>query len=198
MRPNIGLAGNMYAGKSTIADALTEYGYQRMSFAAPLKNVAALAYGPIDKSATYETVQSVAPRPPRTEPYAIEKSGRQILQEVGQAMKIVDRDFWLRCFSREAARYGDTPLVVDDLRFWFEMEHLIRLGWIIVGVNTPLPVRMERAERILGRRPTDAEMSHQSEIEVPKIISAADMVVSGNGDPYREAESILDAYRRSG
>ena len=191
MKPNIGLAGSMYAGKSTIASALTAHGYQPMSFANPLKNVAALAYGPIDKSANYMTTHRE-----QRGVYPI-KSGRQILQEVGQTLKAVDRDFWLRCFSREAARY-EGPLVVDDLRFWFEMEHLVSMGWVIVGVNTPLEVRMERAERIMGRRPTEAEMSHQSEIEVPRIIAAADLTVTGNGDPYAEAQRIIDAYKSSG
>jgi dephospho-CoA kinase len=190
MKPNIGLAGNMYAGKSTIADALTEHGYQRMSFAAPLKNVAALAYGTIDKTGEYDVMgRDGLPK---------QVTGRMILQGVGQAIKDVDRDFWIKCFLRDAERYDGSPLVVDDLRFMFEMEALRNAGWIIVGVNTPMNVRMERAERISGKRPSAEEMTHESEVEVPRILEVADFMVSGNGDPYAEAAAVLDSYKRSG
>lgn len=194
MKPNIGLAGNMYAGKSTIAAALTEYGYQRMSFAGPLKNVAALAYGTIDKSDTYETVK---PYGNTDTAFTVEKSGREILQGIGQAIKSVDRDFWIKCFLRDAQRYPGVPLVVDDLRFKFEMQALRDAGWFIVGVQTPLGERMARAEAISGRRPSEAEMTHESEVEVPAIMDTADWIVSGYGDPYEEAKAILDAYERS-
>lgn len=192
MKPNIALAGNMYAGKSTIADALTESGYQRMSFAAPLKNVAALAYGQIDKSATYEVIDTGKDGDEIGIPAT--KSGRQILQEVGQFMKHVDRDFWIKCFMREAARYEDTPLVVDDLRFLFEMRHLLDDNWFIVGVDTPEETRKLRARAISGRYPTEAEMNHESERDVQTIIKLADFVVTGTGDPYNNAAAILEAY----
>jgi dephospho-CoA kinase len=183
VKPNVALAGSMFAGKSTIADALTDYGYHRMSFAAPLKNVAALAYGTIDKSAMYDTTDR--------DGAASVKTGRQILQGVGQTIKDVDRDFWLRCFDLEAERYGDTPLVVDDMRFMFEMSWLTVDGWMIVGIDTPSAVRMDRAERIQGRRPSEAELTHESEIEVPRIIQAAHLVVDGTDDPYDNAAKIL-------
>lgn len=181
----------MYAGKSTIAEALVDMGYQRMAFAAPLKNVAALAYGTIDKSAMYDVVQAGFNEKEDPSYSHDRKSGRQILQEVGQALKFVDRDFWIKCFQREAKMYEGTPLVVDDLRFMFEMETLRQDGWFIVGVNTPLDVRMERAERLNGKRPSESELNHESEREVPEIIKAADYVVSGQGDPYVEVMQLM-------
>lgn len=187
--PNIALAGNMRAGKSTVADALTEYGYQRMSFAAPLKNVAALAFGTIDKAATYTVTSRNGDEH--------EVSGRQVLQQVGQTIKDFDRDFWIRCFLRDAERYVGTPLIVDDMRFVFEMDALRKAGWFIVGIDTPLAVRMERAIALTGRKPTHEELYHESEIEVPVVIRKADFTVSGTGDPYTNAQEILNAYGRS-
>jgi dephospho-CoA kinase len=185
-RPNIALAGGMYSGKSTIADALTEHGYQRMSFAAPLRNVAALAYGSIDKSADYETMGRDG------EPRLV--SGRQVLQGVGQSIKDFDRNFWLRCFDRDAERYAGIPLVVDDMRFLFERDWLKAKGWHIVGVDTDLPTRLERANQITGRMPTADELVHESEIEVPKVIAEADIIVDGTEDPYENAATILEDY----
>ena len=183
VKPNVALAGSMYAGKSTIADALTEYGYHRMSFAAPLKNVAALAYGEVVKSDTYTVTK-------RSGEHA-EVTGRQVLQGVGQTIKDFDRDFWLRCFDRDAARYRGIPLVVDDMRFLFEMEWLRVDGWFIVGVNTGDETRMDRAEKIAGRRPSEDELKHESEIEIPNVIARAHLVVNGTDDPYANAALII-------
>lgn len=189
MKPNIALAGNMYAGKSTIADALTEHGYQRMSFAGALKNVAALAYGPVDKTGTYEITT------PNGEKGEI--SGRQVLQRVGQSIKEHDRDFWIKCFLRDAERYEGTPLVVDDMRFVFEMQALKDAGWLIVGVDTNWQVRMERAMAISGRKPTYEELNHQSEVEIPSVIKASHVKISGTGDPYQNVAAIFEAYEHA-
>lgn len=182
---NVAIFGQMYAGKSTLASALVDAGYVRLSFAGPLKNVASMAYGNVEKGRDYEitnldgTTQRV--------------SGRAILQGVGQSIKSLDRDFWLRCFRRDIQRYLDQPLVVDDGRFIFERDALRELGFLIVGVETPFAERMARAEFISGRRPSDEELEHQSEREIPHILHEVDITVSGTGDAYSEARRILEA-----
>lgn len=189
MKPDLALAGGMFAGKSTIADALTEYGYVRMSFAAALKNVAALAYGTVDKSEYYETTS--------LDGDLRDLSGRQILQGVGQAIKQVDRNFWIRCFLRDAKRYGGAPLIVDDMRFIFEMEALRAEGWFIVGIDTHMTTRLDRAKKITGRLPSSDELGHESEVEIPKVIEDADLIVDGTADPYENAVRILEAWKSS-
>jgi hypothetical protein len=186
----------MYAGKSTIADGLADAGYQRMSFAAPLKNVAALAYGPINKTAEYETVAIGAWDVDETLlPYKVMKSGRQILQDVGQELKNVDRNFWLRCFFRDAENYLDYPLVVDDGRFMFEFRELKARGWLCVGILTPDTIRNQRAVALNGREPTPEERNHPSEVEVPHIIGQCDLQVDGTMDAYYNVRRILDLAR---
>jgi|WetSurMetagenome_2_1015567.scaffolds.fasta_scaffold809888_1 hypothetical protein len=179
---NVALFGQMASGKSAIAAALVDSGYIQMSFAQPLKNISELAYGKIDKSGEY-TVTSLD---------GIEQviSGREVLQRVGQAIKEHDRDFWLRCFFRAADNLLDQPIVVDDGRFAFERDALSRRGWLIVGIDTPKAVRMERYRMIYGRYPTDVEMSHQSEIELPDIIVNADIILDGTDDPYMNLRAI--------
>lgn len=183
---NVALFGQMYAGKSTIAVALTDAGYHRMSFAGPLKNVAALAYGTIDKTGDYVVTQNSEA--------AVQyyKSGREILQEVGQSLKDVDRDFWLKCFFRDAGNYLDQPLTVDDGRFMFEFEALKDKGWLSVGILTPDTVRWQRAVMLNGREPTPKEKNHASEVEVPKILERCDILVDGTADPYYNVKRILD------
>jgi dephospho-CoA kinase len=184
---NVAIFGQMAAGKSTIAAALVEAGYHRMSFAAPLKNVAALAYGKVGKSDTYRVTA--------LDGTVSEISGREVLQRVGQSIKAHDRDFWLQCFLRDSANYLDTALVVDDGRFLFERDALRAKGWLIVGVNTSHSVRMQRYETLYGRVPTEAEQNHQSEVEVPTIVQEADLILQGTDDPYWTAKKILDKAR---
>lgn len=195
---NIALFGHMGSGKTTIADALSRAGYQRISFAGPLKAVTELAYGKIDKGATYETMINLPDiNLDGGVPMVTLKSGRQLLQEVGQTIKDVDRDFWLKCFMRSAESFGDTPLVVDDGRFMFEFSRLRSSGWLTVGVNTHESVRIQRYESIYGRAPTDEELNHQSEVEVPKILNFCSLIVQGTDDPFDNARRILSVARET-
>lgn len=180
---NIALFGNMAAGKSAIASSLVDSGHIQLAFAGPLKAMAELAYGKIDKSGRY-TVTNL-------DGIDTTISGREILQRVGQSIKSHDRDFWLRCFFRSAKNYLDTPLVVDDGRFIFERDSLALRGWLIVGIDTPARVRRERYRTIYGRYPTEVELNHQSERELPEIVRNADIIVGGEDDPYMNVRSIM-------
>jgi hypothetical protein len=186
-RVNVALFGNMGAGKSTIADALTEHGYHRVSFAGPLRNVAALAYGEIDKGRTYFVMDPKCGKERKV-------TGRQILQGIGQAIKTFDRDFWLKCFIRDTQNYLDTPLVVDDGRFPFEFNALASRGWYTVGIATPDEVRFARIESIRGFAPTEEEKYHESEVEIPGIVTKCDLIVDGTADPYRNAREIIERF----
>ena len=190
---NVALFGHMGSGKTTLADTLSRAGYQRVSFAGPLKAVAELAYGKIDKGSEYATTINLPNI--MNEPMTSMKSGRQLLQEIGQTIKDVDRDFWMKCFFRTAESFGDAALVVDDGRFKFEFEELRKRGWLTVGINTHTSVRMQRYESIYGRTPSEEEMSHQSEIEVPEILNMCQIIVQGTDDPYDNARKILRVAR---
>jgi dephospho-CoA kinase len=187
---NIALFGHMAAGKSTIAAGLEDAGFTRMSFAAPLKNVAALAYGKIDKGEMYEVV----PKDSGAEKHLI--SGREILQGIGEVIKWVDRDFWMKCFMRDTARYETMPLIVDDGRFLFERDYLKATGWLIVGVEAPEEVRDSRYMTLHGRIPSQHEKEHESERDIPIIIAEADIVVDGTADAYENVSKILIAATR--
>ena len=173
----------MASGKSSIAQVLVDAGYTRISFAQPLKNVAELAYGPIDKSASY-SVTSLTGQPEFI-------SGREILQGVGQSVKTLDRDFWLRCFFRTANKLGDFPLVVDDGRFRFERDALREKGWLIVGLQVPEDVRKARYLSLYGRYPTDSELNHPSETEIPDILAFADYLFDGTRSALENGAEVL-------
>lgn len=175
MTENIAIVGRMYAGKTTLAEQLVkDHGYSRRAMAGPLKALSELAYGEvIAKDKDYPTIDLWTG-------VEVNKSGREILQGVGQALKVVDRDIWLKCFINDTTRANEEPYVVDDVRFAFEANYLRSQGWVIVKVDTPRETRIKRAEKLNGRRPTDKELNHESEAEVDSI--RPDIVVPGDMD----------------
>lgn len=173
--PNIAIVGRMYAGKTTLATELVnQFGYTRVAMAGPLKQLALLAYGEdIVKDKDYPVVL-------RHDGRHTTKTGREILQGIGQAIKDVDRDIWLKMFINDTTRMGRFPYVVDDVRFDFEANYLREQGWTIVKVDTPDKVRMKRAASSTGRVPTHGELTHESEIGIDLI--KTDLVVPGDMD----------------
>lgn len=184
---NIAIVGKMHAGKTTLANELVRsHGYNRVSMAGPLKALAQFAYGEIvEKDKEYETID-------RETGDAVFKSGRVIYQQIGQSLKYVDRDIWLKMFINDTKDMFDKgtayAFVVDDVRFVFEAERLRADGWVIVKVNTPEDVRIDRAIRLMGRAPTLEELNHESEAEVDDI--APDIVMGGTVSLDRIPEQI--------
>lgn len=172
MSRNVAIVGRMYAGKTTLAQGLVDsHGYTRVAMAGPLKALAHLAYGEvIEKDKEYATTSLV-------DGSVSFKSGRVIYQEIGQSLKVVDRDIWLKCFITDTASMGRQPYVVDDVRFVFEAEYLREQGWYIIKVETPADTRIERAKTLNGRAPSVAELNHESESEVDDI--SVDAVYDG-------------------
>ncbi len=179
---NIAIVGRMYAGKTTLAMSLVDnYAYTRVAMAGPLKALAHLAYGEVvEKDKEYATTSM--------DDGSVEyKSGRSIYQQIGQTLKQVDRDIWLKCFINDTTQMGREPYVVDDVRFVFEAEYLRDQGWYIVKVSTPGHFRVERAVKLNGKPPTMAEMDHESEREVDDI--AYDYLYDGS-KPIEQVRAV--------
>jgi dephospho-CoA kinase len=170
---NIAIVGKMYAGKTTLANELVEaHDYTRVAMAGPLKLLSQLAYGEIvEKDREYATTD-------RETGEVVFKTGRVVLQQVGQSLKDVDRDIWLKIFINDTTNMDRAPYVVDDVRFKFEADYLAEQGWKIVTVLTSDEERIRRAVALTGRAPTQAELTHESETEVGSI--KADAYVDGS------------------
>lgn len=185
-RPNIALVGRMASGKTTLATLLElRYEYKRISHADGIKMLANFAYGPLDKAQQYAVTDK------KGDSQLL--SGRQILQQIGQTVKQVDRDFWVRTTLRRAAE-TEGPTVNDDTRFTFEADALREAGFVIVRVDTPDEVRFQRYETIYGRRPTDHELNHESEREIDEI--EAELTISGTIEPWEATKQLMDAMRQ--
>lgn len=115
---SLAILGPQGSGKSTIAALFVEHrGYQRHGIADSIKHIAAMAYYELGKN---ETI--TVPR------YFGETTltGRELLQDIGAALRSVDNHFWLRVWRRDYAElqrlgYG---VVVDDVRLDAEVKYL--------------------------------------------------------------------------
>lgn len=182
MTANVALFGKFCAGKTTLAEALVELGYTRVSMAANMKQMVLDVYGTLDKSQSVEVTRRDGQR--------TSISIREALQGLGETVKDVDRDLWLKWFLADS-QFITKPQVMDDARLRFEAEALRSRGWMLVKVDTPTGVRLQRYFDLYGRQPSHSEMNHPTETESETI--EYDLVVDGMTSPALVAEAILVA-----
>lgn len=169
---DVAIVGQFCAGKTTLADYLVDHhGYTRVSFAGRLKEIAATVYNqdtPIPKDAWFNGFRQ---NTDLNGPYIRNLSGRQLLQQLGQAVKQLDELFWVKWLLRDMDEgvYGAGPFVTDDCRFDFEADALRERGFDVVKIETPERERFDRYQRLYGRFPNPEELGHPSETEVVNI-----------------------------
>ena len=185
MSRNIAIFGRFCAGKTTLATELADsYGYVPVSMAANMKWIVKQVYGTIDKSEQVNVITQDGD--------VREITIRQALQGVGERMKEIDRDFWLKWFLSDCeAIPPDYPLVMDDARMLFEADVLRERGWLLVRLTVPEGVRAERHLKLYGRYPTDIEKNHPTETQVDGITPDIDL---DGTRPAEELADILVAY----
>lgn len=175
---NLAIVGGFAAGKTTLSEGLVQQGYTRVSFARYLKEIASRIYNEgvqLDKVGEYSVTSLNG--------LTGTLSGREILQQLGQAVKALDRDFWIKSLMADLdnGNYGDGPFVTDDCRFPYEADALRNSGFMIVKLDVGLDVRIQRYEQTYGRKPTPEELVHPSEIELVDIVP--DFRLDGTMEP---------------
>ena len=156
---SIALLGPQGSGKSTIAALFEEHrGYQRHGIADAIKHVANLAYPSLSKEERFP-VSRIGGEEMVT--------GRELLQEIGAALRKVDKKFWLRVwrqdyFEIDRMGYG---VVVEDVRLDAEVAYLklVEPSIFVVRLTASAEVRAARrggelvgADDITERGWTDA------------------------------------------
>jgi hypothetical protein len=124
----IGFAGKKQVGKSTAAGFLVEAGFNRASFAGPLKEMLAVLLrnlGYLDAEIAYfeANKEEAIPR--------IWKSYRHLIQTLGTdwGRNMIHPSLWLMPFSKEGR------VVVDDIRFDNEADLIRADGGLIIHVE---------------------------------------------------------------
>ncbi|MEQ4485234.1 adenylate kinase [Cohnella silvisoli] len=185
--PPIALCGQLRAGKDAVADYLgRQYGYTRFAFGDELKRYAhELFSGEVGG-----IVDGVSRKP------------RELYQWFGQTMRARDPDIWVRkCFAWIQREYdvmhdydpANHPFrsVITDLRQPNEIERCRAEGYVIIRVNCPEAIRLERA-RQAGDTFTAESLAHETESHIAGF--AVDYEVENAGtmaDLYAEVDAIM-------
>ncbi len=126
MKPSIGLLGANGAGKTTIADYLVaEHGYRKLSFAAPLRELASLNETWANQESDYG--------------YDLAKEHvrgfRQYLIDLGDGIRKYDPVYFVKALAQQITDMDpDKPWVVDDVRKQVEVNFLNDMGFRFVHV----------------------------------------------------------------
>lgn len=125
----IGLLGPKGAGKSTVADYLTEhYGAYVYSFASPLKEIIRLAFD-MKREQLYGTQEQKETVDPR---YNV--SPRWLMTRIGTegVRQVLGKNFWIEQTLRDIGSDACELAVVDDVRFLNEAQY-VRMGYDVDG-----------------------------------------------------------------
>ena len=155
---SVAFIGRAGTGKTTLSQMLSEHhGYQVTSIAAPIREVAVMAYGRFDKTMRY---------PQQTLGLSRLITGRELLQEIGAALREMDTLFWMRVWLRRTKQgaddgmVGSVQFVVDDVRLdaerafikaWYPDTLFVRL------VRPPVGELQEWQRDITERQAGDME-----------------------------------------
>jgi len=140
MSRSVAILGPQGTGKSTIASLFVEHrGYQRHGIADAIKHIADMAYPGVKKTDTLKVRRHFGD--------AL-LTGRELLQDLGGAMRAVDTHFWLRLWHQdylEIQRHG-YGVVVDDVRLDAEVTYLRNIDptIFVVRLAASEDVRRER------------------------------------------------------
>ena len=161
----IALFGKMRAGKDTVGEMLiNDYGFKRFAFATGIGQI----------------IEEYFP-----EAIAEGKKPRHHYQFIGQQLRQLDPDVWVKYLLKSVEEYEQTkrdgrPLVlVTDGRQSNEAEKLKAEGYTIVKVEAPDEVRMNRIIEA-GDQFTPELFQHETELEVDKI--EPDFIITNDGD----------------
>lgn len=164
MRRDICFIGKAGSGKSTAAELLERVGYQRRSFAAPLREVVVSLWG------------------------ELARNDRTKLIGVGMAMREIDPDVWanklVTNLHAERKPWAEAGLalpvaVIDDCRFHNEYWALKAEGFVFIRVIADEDVRVRRLQGN-GKAITIEQMQSPSETELDDIVP--DWTIANNGD----------------
>lgn len=140
MNRSVAFIGPQGSGKSTVAGLFVEHrGYQRHGIADAVKHIAGMAYDGLTKTESL-TVRRYSGSATIT--------GRELLQDIGAALRSVDVDYWLRVWRRdyfELQRLG-YGVVIDDVRLDREVEYLrtVDPSIFIAGIHADAETRSAR------------------------------------------------------
>lgn len=144
----IGISGKRESGKSSLAKALSKFGFHRVSLADPLKEMCKQLYGLTDNQ-VYGSEKEAPTQYKRTD--GSYYTPRDILIREGCLKRSIDPNFWCRMLD-EHIKYLSMDstfrnFVIDDIRFLNEIRYFDRFDSSFV--------RLERDQNAIGKAALD-------------------------------------------
>lgn len=194
MAGNIGIIGRARVGKDTAGAWLVENrGYERVSFADPLKEAAlrlnpyVTKYGAGPMLRMSDIVRDVG--------WDRAKDGypevRRTLQELGMAIRAIDEEFWLRTALKRVQEVNEAgkSAVITDVRFPNEADSLRRAGFHLLHIDRPdVPQLTHASEGALTS--DDAHVTIENSRSVPEFLADVERVADLLDFPQRYALGI--------
>ena len=166
----IALIGRMRSGKDTVGRYLVNrYGFTRYALGDGVRFLCKILYPDI----------------------VVQGKPRYLYQTVGQAMREIDPDVWIKYMSRNIERDNLENIVVTDVRQPNEFDTLRQAGFYMVRVNARHLTRINRLGAC-GDAFTKAEMNHETESYVDSFAVDYELYNDGNlDDLYQQTEQLL-------
>lgn len=184
----VALTGGMRSGKSTIAYLIRTQdfsGLRQESFGSGIRTIADTYFNHL-----YE--EEITGEFPFEDRKIIKP--RNVLQQIGQLMRTIDEDVWIKQVELgiRSGEYfkGFNGVIIDDLRQPNEYEWAKRNGFVIIKVDTPDDVRIERIKS--NNEQIDETINHETEAYYDTF--DVDMVINGSMSMDELEVFIKDAY----
>ena len=128
----IGIAGYKSSGKDTAGSVLTDmFGFEKMSFAAPIKDLVASTFDLSRHMLDGTTPESRELRE-QTLPNVFNKTPRFLLQVIGTGFRdLVHQDVWVKIVEEKYKNSINEHVVITDVRFPNEVEMINNHGFVI-------------------------------------------------------------------
>lgn len=192
--PRIMLVGKLRTGKTTVANYIAStYGFKRLAFGDALKQTANELF---EGSSVYPTEYTESPAG-EDEPFgwdiATKRKPRRLYQDVGQALRALDDNVWIRQVERSMAVFEDMRsthgIVIEDGRQANEVAWAKDNGFTVIRVNANEDTRLERARKAGDLFSTD-DLRHETEMYVDDVV--ADYDVWNDGEDIAELGRKID------
>ncbi len=163
----IAIAGRMASGKTTLADHLVDRGYQKVSLAGKVKEIA-------------------------RDLFQMEEKDRPLLQQIGMKMREIRPSVWID-YIIHLGEQNDN-LVIDDVRFVNEASVLQEAGWIVIRLNIEDKLQKERLQNTYDDWEVHwNNRSDSSETEVMQILASdVNLELESGPDAIEEMMAYLN------
>ena len=170
----IALCGQLRSGKNLVANMLNEIEhFEEIAFAEGI----------------WETIALLFP-----DQYDKVNKPRKLLQELGQGMRAIDADVWVKRLMQRAEKLKRHNIVVTDLRQPNEFKALREAGFFIIRIESSIEARIARAEAN-GDKFNYNDLLHETEKHVSGF--DVDYVIENNGTIEDLRKSVEKAFQQA-